>query len=63
MEAGSAFDDIRLAGERRASLADDGVEFVDRFDVLVDDGLRDQTSNANSDESSPDASEAASRGG
>ena len=42
MEAGSAFDDIRLAGERRASLADDGVEFVDRFDVLVDDGLVDE---------------------
>jgi len=36
------FDDLSLPGERRASLADDGVEFVNRFDVFVDDGLVDE---------------------
>ena len=41
MEAGSGFDDLRLAGERRASLADDFVQSFDCFDVFVDDGLVD----------------------
>jgi hypothetical protein len=42
MEAGSAFDDGALVCERCASFADDFVEFVDRSDVFVDDGLVDE---------------------
>jgi hypothetical protein len=42
MESCSAFDDVAIGGERDASFADDRVEFLDRFDVFVDDGLVDE---------------------
>jgi len=42
MEAGSAFDGVAFVGEGGASLANDVVEFVDRREVLVDDGFVDQ---------------------
>jgi len=35
MEPCSAFDGFGLSGQRRASLADDCIEFLDGFDVLV----------------------------
>ena len=42
MEAGSAFDDVAFAGESCASFSNDVVEFLDRRDVLVDDGFVDE---------------------
>ncbi len=42
MEAGAALDDVKLVGESDASFCNNFVEFVDRFDMLVDDGLVDE---------------------
>jgi hypothetical protein len=42
MESGLAFDDAGLVGKSHALLGNDRIQFFDRIDVLVDNGLIDK---------------------